>query len=659
MRLAPRPTLLAGREELLAELDARLTRDETGASPRMVVLCGLGGVGKTSVAVEYAHRHLSEFGVVWQFSAEEPAVLAAGFGDLAVALGVHDLLTAGDPVAAVHGALAARPGGWLLIFDNVTEPAAIWATLPPGGRGRVLITAQDPRWTPSLLLEVPVLDQETATSFLVNWTDAAGQEAAARELAGKLGGLPLALEQAAAYMQATGLGIAGYLGLFRQRSHELLARGDPAGYDKRVTTTWVLAFERLEQTAPHAAGLLRLLACYASEAIPLNLLLQSNAGLADSFGPDVAPLLVPVLDDPLAASDAVAALRRYSLISAPKDGAVSVHRLVQVITVAQLPAKVIASWRQAAAALIQAALPSDPKLPANWLTYAALMAHVQASLPAHSDCMREIAEYLGQIGSYAAARELYLQILRTQEQVLGPEHPDTLTTRANLAQWTGRAGNPPAARDQYAELLPDLERVVGPEHPDTLHARGKLARWTGEAGDHAAARDLYAELLPVRERVLGPEHRDTLSARRNVARWTGEADPAAARDQFTKLLPVFERVLSADHPDTVTARGNLARWTGEAGDPATARDLYAELLTVDERVRGREHPSTLTARGNLARWTGEAGDPATARDLYAELLPVLERILGPEHPGTLRIRDSLAFWTDQAKRDRTGIEAAQ
>ena len=97
---------------MLAELDARLTRDETGASPRMVVLCGLGGVGKTSVAVEYAHRHLSEFGVVWQFSAEEPAVLAAGFGDLAAALGVHDLLTAGDPVAAVHGALAARPGGW-------------------------------------------------------------------------------------------------------------------------------------------------------------------------------------------------------------------------------------------------------------------------------------------------------------------------------------------------------------------------------------------------------------------------------------------------------------------------------------------------------------------------------------------------------------------
>ena len=309
----------------------------------MVVLCGLGGVGKTSVAVEYAHRHLSEFGVVWQFSAEEPAVLAAGFGDAGRrSWASHDLLDCrGSRCGWCTRALAARPGGWLLIFDNVTEPAAIWATLPPGGRGRVLITAQDPRWTPSLLLEVPVLDQETATSFLVNWTDAAGQEAAARELAGKLGGLPLALEQAAAYMQATGLGIAGYLGLFRQRSHELLARGDPAGYDKRVATTWVLAFERLEQTAPHAAGLLRLLACYASEAIPLNLLLQSNAGLADSFGPDVAPLLVPVLDDPLAASDAVAALRRYSLISAPKDGAVSVHRLVQVITVAQLPAKVI------------------------------------------------------------------------------------------------------------------------------------------------------------------------------------------------------------------------------------------------------------------------------------------------------------------------------
>ena len=98
-----------------------------------------------------------------------------------------------------------------------------------------------------------------------------------------------------------------------------------------------------------------------------------------------------------------------------------------------------------------------------------------------------------------------------RERVLGPEHPDTLTTRGNLACWTGEAGDAAGARDQFAALLPIRERVLGPEHPDTLTARANLARWTGEAGDAAGARDQFAALLPIRERVLGPEHPDTLT----------------------------------------------------------------------------------------------------------------------------------------------------
>ena len=145
MRLLPRPAFLAGREELLADLDARLTAGD-GTGPRVVALCGLGGAGKTSVALEYAHRHLAGLGVVWQLAAEEPTALAAGFGDLAAQLGARDLLDAGDPVAQVHAVLAARPGDWLLIFDNAPGPAALQGVLPPAGRGRVLITSQDPHW---------------------------------------------------------------------------------------------------------------------------------------------------------------------------------------------------------------------------------------------------------------------------------------------------------------------------------------------------------------------------------------------------------------------------------------------------------------------------------------------------------------------------------
>ena len=399
-----------------------------------------------------------------------------------------------------------------------------------------------------------------------------------------------------------------------------------------------------------------------------------------------------LLGDAVAAGDAIAALRRYSLVTPAGDGLVLVHRLVQAITRAQLPAEV-AGWEQAAAALVEAAVPADTELPAAWPVCAVLLPHARAVLDLTSGGMWRIAQYLGWSGSYPAARDLFQLIAdaHTGSDAYGPEHPDTLAARDNLALWTGYAGDAAGARDQYAALLPIYERVLGPEHPDTLTARNNLARWTGEAGDAAAARDQFAALLPIRERVLGAEHPDTLTARHeprpldragggcgrgprpvrraaahpragpgrrapghpgtraNLARWTGQAgDAAAARDQFAALLPIRERVLGAEHPDTLTTRDNLAYWTGKAGDAAAARDQYAALLPIRERVLGPEHPDTLTARANLAPWTGQAGDAAGARDQYAALLPVHERVLGAEHPDTLTTRANLAYWTGQA-----------
>jgi hypothetical protein len=565
VRLAPRPVFLAGREELLAELDARLAgRGQAG--PGIVALVGLGGAGKTSVAVEYAHRQLAGCGVVWQLAAEEPAALAAGIGQLARQLGAGDGPGAGDPVVFMHAALARRDD-WLLVFDNVPGPAAVGGMLPPAGGGRVLITSQWAYWPFGRAVEVPVLDRATATAFLLARTGATGaaEEAVAGELAEELGGLPLALEQAAAYMQATGRGIGEYLALFRARRDELLGRGEVAGYDKRVTSTWALAFAELGQAGP-AVGLLRLAACCAAEDIPLDLLLRPVPGLdAGGFGAEVAPLLGPLLADDLARDEAVAGLRRYSLISAPRDGRVSVHRLVQAITLAQLPEDVADAWRRATAAVIEAALPGDPQQTATWLQYALLLPHAQVALTADSAGMGQVADYLGYRGSYAAARDLWQGVLEARVRVCGAEHPDTLTARARFAYWVGRAGDAAGARDQFAALLPVRERVSGPEHVDTLITRDNLAYWAGRAGDAAGARDQFAALLPVRERVSGPEHPHTLTARANLARFTGEAgDPAAARDQYAALLPVMERVLGTEHPETRTARANLAYWTGLA-----------------------------------------------------------------------------------------------
>ena len=687
VRLAPRPQFLVGREELLATLHDRLTQsDEPG--PRIVALSG-SGVGMTSVALEYAYRHLAEVGLAWQFPAEDPAVLAGGFGELAAQLGTLDLANTKDPVASVHTMLAKYPSRWLLIFDNARDMGSVRAFLPKDGPGKVLITSRNQAW-PLGTLEVPGVDPAAAAAFLISRTGKPDW-LAAEALADEIGGHPLALEQAAAYMQATGESLDAYLALFRQRRADLPTRAESVGYDTIVATTCTLALGQLQEDAPSAVDLLRLLAFCAPTAIPLSLLLQPRPWLPGQLGPDVAPVLRSLREDPLIASNSVAALHRYSLVTPAAEGSVSVHRLVQAAIRGQMTPELAAQWRVAAAAVVEAAIPSDPRKPSSWPAFAPLLPHAQAVLRPETDGMARVASYLGYSGSFRAARDLYRTVHQAREQLYGPEDRSTLAARSNLARWigeagdpaeardrfvalvavmdrvvgpedlyslvargnlarwTGRAGNPGEARDQYAALLPVRERVVGPEHPYSLVARGNLARWTGEAGDPGGARDQYAALLPVRERVLGPEHPDILSTRHNLARWTGEAgDPAGARDQYAALLPDSERILGREHPYSLADRHNVARWTGEAGDPGWARDRFAELLPVIERVVGPEHPYSLAARGALARWTGRAGDPGGARDQFAELLPAMERVLGPEHPDSLAARGALARWTGRA-----------
>ena len=317
-----------------------------------------------------------------------------------------------------------------------------------------------------------------------------------------------------------------------------------------MAATLGLALSRLEEEAPAAAGLVRLLACLAPEPVPLALLL-AGAQAAGELAPDVAAVIGPLLGDPVAAGDAVAALRRYSLVTPAGDGLVLVHRLVQAVTLAQLPEEAAGRWKQAAAALVEAAIPADPEPPAAWPVCAVLLPHARAVLDLTSGGMWQIAQYLGFSGSWLAARDL-LQLIADayrDDDAYGPEHPDTLAARNNLAFWTGQAGDAAGARDQLAALLPIRERVLGPEHPDTLTTRASLAHCTGQAGDAAGARDQFAALLPIRERVLGPEHPSTLITRDNLAGGAGRRGMRPGPATCTpRCCPSSERVLGPEHP---------------------------------------------------------------------------------------------------------------
>jgi len=346
---------------------------------------------------------------------------------------------------------------------------------------------------------------------------------------------------------------------------------------------------------------------------------------------------VPLLEDELAADDAIAALRRYSLVRPAGDGAMSVHRLVQAVTADQIPAELADQWPRAAAALIEAAIPAGSRKPDTWPDFAGLLPHAEKALAPGSSGIERIADYLGNSGSYAAARDLQQTVLGTREQTLDPKHPDTLTARRNLAHWTGQAGDPAGARDQGWALLPVIAWVLGAEHPGALAARADIAHWTRKArgrGGH------------------GREHPDTLALRADRPRRIGHGQgPKRAAAQYDKLLPVLERIRGAEHLDTLTARADLAWSTGEAKDTVEARDQFNALLPVVEGVLGPEDPLTLNVRAGLARWTGSksgVGDAAGARDQFAALLPMYERILGPRAPG------DVVYTTQRRPLDRPG-----
>ena len=240
-----------------------------------------------------------------------------------------------------------------------------------------------------------------------------------------------------------------------------------------------LALSRLAEEAPAAVGLGRLLAFLAPEPVPLARLLSGEqaAGLP---GPEVAAVIGPLLDDPVAAGDAITALRRYSLVTPAGSGLVLVHRLVQAITRAQLSAEAAGQWEQAAAALVDAAVPADARLAAEWPMFAVLLPHAIAVLDLTSGGMSRIAQYIGYSGSYRAARDLFQRIADAygESAAYGPEHRDTLGARSELARWTGAVGgNAAGALDPLDDGQQGGELVAGP---------GLIPGLPGPAGEPAA-----------------------------------------------------------------------------------------------------------------------------------------------------------------------------
>jgi DNA-binding SARP family transcriptional activator len=645
-----------GRQAELAALRAAFTDPERPQQPMVRVLTGLGGVGKTSLARAYAQRYQVHYGLVWWVRAEDPEAVSGEFRTLLDIVAPEYAAHAHDPVQAVHAVLANRTGSWLLVIDNIADPQALRGLLPAAGTGDVLVTSRAATWPHrQLMLPVQPLAAPDAVRLIAALSGDTDTDSAA-VLGAELGGLPLALAQAACYVAHSALDLTGYLALYRSRRAELHQQGHAPDYPATVATTWQLAFDQL---SARAQALLNVLAWYAPDTIPLDRLLTCETDRLTLREP-AHSLLMPLLADALLRHQAITELMSYSLLTrVGPGGSVTVHRLVQAVTADRLAAHGNHEiWIDTAAALLNAACPpwagSQTTITAlpDMRTMQTLHTHVRVLIehlgpdqPISLSLRHTLIEWVGLTGDSARARSLGAALVADSERILGPDDPATAIARSSLARWTGKAGDVFQARAQAAVVVENMVRVLGPDDRHTLLARINLARWTGEAGNAAQARELAAAAVDDTERVLGPDDRNTLVARATLAHWTGEAgDAVSAWKLATAVVEDAQRVLGDHDRYTLVTRSDLVRWTGEAGDATGARELAATLVEDHERVLGPDHRYTVLARADLARWTGETGRVDQARGLAAAVLADLTRLYGTDHHHTMLARSRLAPW---------------
>jgi class 3 adenylate cyclase len=617
-----------GRDELIAALRRRLLAGE--ATLVVQALYGLGGVGKTQLALEYAHRFAADYDVVWWVDAEQPVLIPDQLATLATKLGVPAALTVADTVDRLMAELR-RQERWLLIFDNAERPADI-AEYLPGGTGHVLITSRYPAWGAlGGRLEVDVLPRPETIALLRDRI-ADLDEKLADDLAAELGDLPLAAAQAAAYLELTDLSPEDYLRRFRTRRAILLARGDVLGYHGRVDTAWALSVERLRAEDPAAVQLLEIAAFFAPEPIPLSLLCGHPELLAEPLRSAAA--------DPDALADAVGALVGYSL-ARRHPRAFQVHRLVQAVIRNQLSTEAQQATADRVVALLAAGSPGDPEDPLSWAGYTELTSHVLATAPLgdHSPAGRQLvldtARYLHAHGDSDSSRAVGEPLVERWRSVLGPDHPDTLTAASILTVALNELGDAEQARSLGVDTLERCRRVLGADHPTTLWAAAALTAALVGLGRADETRALGRDTLDRCRRVLGPDHATTLWTAVNLTvAHVLVGDAEAGRLLGEDTLERCRRVLGADHPTTLWAAAALALALARLGEAGPTRALAEDTLERSRRALGPDHTTTLTSAATLTEALNQLGEAALAAPLGEDTLQRTRRVLGPDNPLT-------------------------
>ena len=615
-----------GRGDDLAAVAAALASRSTVT---VQSLRGMGGVGKTQLATEFAHACAGDYDLVYWITAEAPATIPDQFTVLAQQLGL-------DPVpdpeifrGQVHDRLRGVPG-WLLILDNAdaVEDIRLWipsGPLPPGVPGHVIVTTRRGGFAAlGHVMELDVIDLPSAVALLRTRVPNL-KEDVAQQIARELGQLPLALEQAAAYVDRSAMPPWDYLGLLRRRTADLYARGQVSGRHETIATLWDIALERISRENPAAVVLLDICAYLAPEPIPLDLF---------SLHAELLPQpLSEAAADQLAFDEGIGILVDYSLAKRTEAG-LQLHRLVQGVIRARHAYKSgsplgrddFTTVDGSAAgkdggklgmvlALLRADAPEQIDAPQDWLRWAVLLPHVLASAAHFTGLPRTAQDAIGADISWlldrasvylrvhaqvADARPLAERALAIAEAAYGPDHPDVAARLTNLALNLRDLGLAAEARPLAERALAIAETAYGPDHPDVATGLTNLALILRNLGLVGDARPLAERALAIAEAFYGPDHPEVGTLLSNVVFILfGLGHLAEARPLAVRALAITEAAYGPDHPDVAIRMNNLAFILRDLGLAAEARPLAERALAITEAAYGPHHPTVATLQVNL------------------------------------------------------------
>ncbi|MFD6322729.1 FxSxx-COOH system tetratricopeptide repeat protein [Streptomyces sp. NPDC058442] len=660
----PRNVNFTGRVLALQDLHARLTRGTTAILPE--ALHGMGGVGKSQIAIEYSYRHSSDYDIVWWIPAEQPAQIRAAFVDLAQRLRLPTGSEANTAVPAVLEAL--RRGepyrNWLLVFDNAESPETVTPFFPRGGTGRILVTSRNGQWVNmARTIEVDVFARAESIELLRRRGPQLADEKADR-LSEALGDLPLAIEQAAVWLTETGMPAEEYLELFEgkreefvNRRAELLELAPPMDYQLPVAAAWNVSLDRLRDTNPGALQLLQVCSYFAPEPVSRSLFMAGrNAALPGLLG--------QVLSDPIRLGQALREVNRYALARIDhRTNSIQLHRLVQAVLIDQMSPGERESMREAAHLLLAGGDPGEPGVTSNWPRYAELLPHIRASRAVECDnqwvrnLIVNTITYLFTWGDHDACLELAQEALRTWRANIGPDDAQTLTVARYCGHVLRALGRYSEASQLDEDSLERRRRTAGDNHEDTLLAARAVAVNMRAAGDFSSSVKLNKESYEQAVRSFGERDPMAIAAAVDYGtalRHTGEF--LTARDLDATSLQLAVDALGEDSLLTMMLVSLLAVDLRECGDYVGACEMQENNSIRFERLAGSETPITLMALRHLGEARRKAGDHEGGLAACLEAWERNRRRYGDDHLNTQCAASSLVIAQRQADHLDESVE---